>query len=157
MTHRNTSADRPTRMLAVSIAILAAILIAVPLASGAAGSPRTLNLVLPGTASRYVDVGPKGNSPGDYFLATGQVTNKVGGRRIGGLAGVWTLVSPAADDASFVLHLAQGTLYISGQIHHTAKTSLLRVAAGTGAFSGLHGTAVFRYLTDTSAALRITL
>src|SRR4051794_4032902 len=72
----------------------AAALIVAATAAGA-GSPKTFSVYLPGTKSTYVDVGRHGYSPGDYFLATGQLLTRAGGEQIGGLAGVWTLRSPA--------------------------------------------------------------
>jgi hypothetical protein len=86
-----------------------------------------------------------------------QILDDVGGSRIGGLAGIWTLVSPASDKASIAVHLARGTLYVDGSIRHTAKQSVLRVRGGTGAFRGASGTATFRYLGETSAAFHFAL
>lgn len=127
-------------------------------ATGTASQGRdAFDVVLPKTTSKYVDIGRKGYSPGDYFLSTGPVLAKVGGERIGGLAGIWTLVSPASDDASIAIHLSRGTLYVDGSIRHTAKQSVLRVRGGTGAFLGARGTATFRYLSETSGAMHVSL
>jgi hypothetical protein len=139
-----------------AIAALAAAATALALVgASSATTPKTLDVVLPKTNSTYVDVGRKGYSPGDYFLATGAVLDKVGGARIGGLAGVWTLVSPAADTTSITLRLPRGTLYVDGRIRHAAKRSVLRVNGGTGAYDGASGTATFRYLSETSGAIHI--
>ena len=140
-------------------ATLAAVAVAltVCMTSSGATAKRTFDIVVPGTKSTHVDLGAKGDSPGDYYLATGLVLDKVGGKRIGGLAGVWTLVSPAADKASMTISLQKGSIYVDGQIHHAAKTSVLRVAGGTGAFRDARGKAVFRYLTETSASLHFEL
>jgi hypothetical protein len=142
-----------------AFAALASIAAALSLVgvTAAAGSSKTLDIVLPKTNSTYIDTGKKGYSPGDYFLARGPVLDKVGGERIGGLVGVWTLVSPAADTASIVIRLPQGNVYVDGQVHHAAKRSLLQVRGGTGAFRGAKGTATFRYLTETSGAIHFAL
>jgi hypothetical protein len=142
-----------------AFAALASIAVALTLvgATSASSGSRTLDIVLPKTKSAFVDTGKKGYSPGDYFLATGAVLDKVGGKRIGGLVGVWTLVSPAADKASIVIRLPNGIVYVDGQIRHTAKQSLLQVRGGTGAYRGAKGTAAFRYLTETSGAMHFTL
>ena len=66
-------------------------------------------------------------------------------------------ICSAADDASIALHLEQGTIYIDGRMRHTSKTSILRVVGVTGAYDRAHGKVVFRYLTETSAALQIAI
>jgi hypothetical protein len=65
--------------------------------------------------------------------------DKVGGTRVGEVAGVWTLVSPVADDASITLHLQRGTIYVDGRIRHDAKASTLRVVGGTDAYDHARG------------------
>jgi hypothetical protein len=142
-----------------SIPMLAAVAAASIVASAAqaAQGERSFEVVVPKTNSTYVDTGRKGYTPGDYFLATGAVLAKTGGPRVGGLAGVWTLVSPAADKASIAVHLARGTVYVDGRIRHTAKQSVLEVLGGTDAFRGARGTATFRYLSETSASIRFEL
>jgi hypothetical protein len=144
-----------TKALALLASIAAASILA---GSGTAAAPaKQFDVVLPKTNSTYVDTGKKGYTPGDYFLATGPLLDRVGGARIGGLVGVWTLVSPAADKASITIHLERGTLYVDGVIRHTAKQSVLRVVGGTDAFAGAHGTAALRYLTETSGAVHVSL
>jgi hypothetical protein len=147
------------KALSTTIPVVAAVVAASVVASAAqAGKGGTsFDVVLPKTNSTYVDTGKKGYTPGDYFLATGPVLAKTGGPRVGGLAGVWTLVSPAADKASIAIHLARGTVYVDGRIRHTAKQSVLEVLGGTDAFRGARGTATFRYLSETSASIRFEL
>ena len=125
--------------------------------AGTAAGDKKLDLVLGPTKSVHVDVGTKGYSRGDYFPARGPVRAKVGGKRIGSLAGIWTIVSPAGDDVSLVIHLADGNLHVDGRVNHSAKPSVLRVVAGTGAYEGAQGTATFSYLTETLGALRVEL
>ena len=138
--------------------LLAAIAVAAMLAAvGTAANGSTFDIVMPKTKSTYVDTGKKGYSPGDYFLATGPVLDKVGGKRIGGLAGVWTLVSPAADTTSMTIRLPHGNVYVDGQIRHAAKQSVLSVRGGTGAYQDARGTATFRYLTETSGAIHFAI
>ena len=144
------------RLFLRALAAAAATMTLAATAAGA-GSPKTFSVYLPGTKSTYVDVGRKGYSPGDYFLATGRLLSRAGGARIGGLAGVWTLRSPAADDASITLRLPQGTLFVAGRIHHTAKSSTLRVTGGTDSYAGARGVAVLRYLSETTAEIGFAL
>jgi hypothetical protein len=144
-----------SRVGAALVALAAALSLAA--AAPAAHGARSFDVVLPKTNSTYVDTGRKGYTPGDYFLATGPVLAKVGGPRIGGLAGVWTLVSPAADKASVAIHLADGTVYVDGRIRHAAKQSVLQVRGGTDAFRNARGTASFRYLSETSALIHFDL
>ena len=117
----------------------------------------TIHLKLPGTKSSYVDLGRKGYSAGDYFVTTGRVLDLPSGKPAGRIGGVWTIISRAADNASFDLGLAHGTLIVNGRIVHAAKQSVLEVVAGTGAYAGAHGTLTFRYLSETTAALDIRL
>jgi hypothetical protein len=142
-----------------ALATLAALGAALSLAgtSSAASTSRSFDVVLPKTKSTYVDQGKKGYSPGDYFLATGPVQGTVGGKRIGGLAGVWTLLSPAADAVSIAIRLPNGIVYVDGQLRHTAKQSVLQVRGGTRGYRGAKGTATFRYLSETSGAIHFAL
>ena len=141
------------------IRTLALVVVALAGASAASATPPStvIHLKLPGTTSRYVDLGPKGYSGGDYFLTTGHVVDRATGRRAGRLGGIWTIISRAADNASFDLGLAHGTLIVNGRISHAARQSVLDVAGGTGAYAGARGTVVFRYLSQTTAALDIRL
>jgi hypothetical protein len=138
--------------LAASLAIAAA---AVPLATAA--SPAVIRLQLPGTKSTYVDLGPKSYSPGDYFLSSGLLVDPATHKQVGQIGGVWTILSRKADHATFDLGLAAGTIFVSGQIQHTAPTSTLQVTGGTGAYRDSHGTVTFRYLSETTAALDVRL
>ena len=138
------------------IAVLAVALIT-SVAAGANTKSTTIHLELPGTKSSYVDLGPKGYSSGDYFLTTGHLLDRTTGKPAGRLGGVWTILSRAADNASFDLGLARGTLIVSGRIVHTAKQSVLEVAGGTGFYARARGTVTFRYLSQTTAALDIQL
>jgi hypothetical protein len=156
---RREAPDTKETLMSKAFALVAALAAATMLATVSSGAtkPATIDLVLPKTKSTYVDTGAKGYTRGDYFLATGPVLHTVGGERIGGLAGVWTLLGPTADNASITIHLDAGTLFVDGRIRHQAKTSVLRVLGGTRAYAGAHGTATFRYLSETSAALRIEI
>lgn len=136
-----------------------AVAVAFTCVASASASPRStvIHLKLPGTTSSYVDLGPKGYSGGDYFLTTGRVVDRATGRPAGRLGGVWTIISRAADNASFDLGLARGTLIVEGRIVHAARQSVLDVVGGTGSYAGVRGTVVFRYLSETTAALDIRL
>jgi hypothetical protein len=112
---------------------------------------------LPGTKSQYVDTGAGGYSRGDYFLARGALMNHDGRTRIGGLAGIWTLLSPSADDASIMFHLNRGTIYVDGKVRHTKPQSVLRIAGGTGRYADATGRAVFTYLSETTAQVTFTV
>jgi hypothetical protein len=123
----------------------------------AASQGGSFEVYLPGTKSVYVDTGAKGYSPGDYFLARGAVLGGEHGPRIGGLVGIWTLRSAAADDASITFHLTRGTIYVDGRVRHTAPQSVLRIVGGTGRYANAHGRAVFRYLSETTGSVRFEL
>lgn len=138
------------------IAVFASTL-ATSAAAGATPRTTTIHLKLPSTKSSYVDLGRKGYSGGDYFLSTGRLLDLATGKPAGRLGGVWTILSRAADNASFDLGLAHGTLIVNGHIVHAAKQSVLTVTGGTGSYAGAHGTVTFRYLTQTTAALDVRL
>jgi hypothetical protein len=146
------SKRRLVSILAASVAVAAVV---VPLATGA--SPSVIRLQLPGTTSTYVDLGPKGYSSGDYFLSSGRLVDPATLKQLGRIGGVWTILSRNADHATFDLGLAAGTIFVSGQIHHTTPTSTLEVTGGTGAYRGRHGTVTFRHLNETTAALDVRL
>jgi hypothetical protein len=135
----------------ILVAAVAAALVPVAHAAPA----KTLHLELPGTKSTYVDLNRKGYSPGDYFLSSGRLLDRSTHKRVGRLGGVWTILSRKADHATFDLGLADGTIFVSGRINHTAPRSTLGVTGGTGAYRGRHGTVTFRYLSETTAALDV--
>ena len=141
----------------MSTRILVATLAAAALAPAAQAAPATLHLELPGTRSTYVDLNRKGYSAGDYFLSTGRVLDRATRRPAGLLGGVWTILSRKADHAAFDLGLAKGTIFVSGRIDHTARSSTLSVTGGTGSYRSSHGTVTFRYLSETTAALDVRL
>jgi hypothetical protein len=126
-------------------------------AAPAAKHTTSFTVFMPGTKSQFIDIGAGGYSPGDYFLARGAVMNHAGGIRIGGLAGIWTLLSPAADDASVMFHLKRGTIYIDGKIQHQKPRSVLRIAGGTGRYADATGQAVFTYVSETTATVTFTI
>jgi hypothetical protein len=134
-----------------------AVALATATAAGANTTTTVIHLKLPATKSSYVDLGPKGYSSGDYFLTTGRLLDRTTGNPAGRLGGVWTILSRAADNASFDLGLAHGTLIVNGHITHAAKQSVLTVTGGTGSYTGAHGTVAFRYLSQTTAALDVRL
>lgn len=138
--------------------ILLAALAAAALSPAAQAAPvKALHLELPGTRSSYVDLNRKGYSAGDYFLSSGRLLDRASHRPAGRLGGVWTILSRRADHATFDLGLAGGTIFVSGRIVHAAPSSTLAVTGGTGVYSGRHGTVTFRYLSQTTAALDVTL
>src|SRR5262245_36907769 len=100
--------------LFIAAAAATAALAAAPLASAAQGP--AIHLKLPGTKSQYVDLGAKGYSEGDYFLATGRLQDASSGKPAGRLAGLWTILSPAADHVDINLGLNAGTIFATGQI-----------------------------------------
>lgn len=142
---------------AIALIALAALALSVASAS-ASGSGRVVDLVVPKTKSTFdTDLGAKGYSPGDYFLVAAPVLDRVGGKRVGGLVGVWTIVSPQADDVSMTIHLQKGNVSLQGKIWHYRKQSQFRIVGGSGSYSGARGTATLRYLTETSVAVHIEL
>jgi hypothetical protein len=126
-------------------------------AAPAAKRTTSFTVFLPGTKSQYVDTGAGGYSRGDYFLARGALMNHDGGTRVGGLAGIWTILSQAADDASIMFHLKRGTIYVDGRVRHTTPQNVLRIAGGTGRYADASGRAVFEYLSDTTAQVTFTV
>jgi hypothetical protein len=143
---------KPRPFIAVLVAALAT-----SAAAGANTKATVIHLKLPGTKSSYVDLGPKGYSGGDYFLTTGRLLDRTTGKPAGRLGGTWTILSRAADNASFDLGLTHGTLIVNGHIVHAAKQSVLTITGGTGTYVEAHGTVTFRYLSQTTAALDIQL
>src|SRR5262245_50139762 len=122
-----------------------------------ASDMQTIHLKLPGTKSTYVDLGAKGYSEGDYFLASGRLLNAADGKKAGRLGGIWTILSPAADHVDANLGLTAGTIFVTGQISHADPASTLTVTGGTGRYRNAHGTVTFRYLSETTAGLDVQL
>lgn len=141
--------------------VITALVVATVLAATAqvasSSSSRTIRLDLPGTKSTYVDLNRKSYSPGDYFMSTGRLLDASTHKQVGRLGGVWTILSRAADNATFDLGLAGGTILVSGHIVHAAPKSVLAVTGGTGRYNGARGTVRFRYTSETTAELDVRL
>jgi hypothetical protein len=118
-------------------------------------SATLIQLKLPHTTSTYVDLGRKGYSAGDYFLSSGRLLDAATSKPAGRLGGIWTILSRQADHVTIDLGLDSGTLFVTGQIRHTAPRSALTIAGGTGRYSSARGTVVFRYTSQTTAALDV--
>ena len=131
----------------IPILVLAALIGAAALAASASAGdgPRTMTLSTPfdGGKSRQVDVGKRGFSAGDTFTVTGQpVSDEAGGRRVGSLDAMETVVSRLHDGTASMaatLRLADGTIHGAGIIRHTDAPSRLPVTGGTGAYAGARG------------------
>jgi len=141
----------------IVLTLLAATALLAASAQIALSSNAVIRLELPSTKSTYVDLNRKGYSAGDYFLSSGRLLNMSTHKPAGRMGGVWTILSRAADNATFDLGLASGTIFVSGHIVHAAPKSTLTISGGTGRYAGAQGTVTFRYLSQTSAELDVRL
>jgi hypothetical protein len=109
------------------------------------GTTKTIHVIQPASAVfTNVDVGPTGDSPGDYVVITSPFLNPATHQRVGSGAVVCTLVkvtptfpSQCVGTASF----AAGDITIQGIFRTvTGKGNVLAVTGGTGAYRTAHGT-----------------
>jgi hypothetical protein len=141
---------------AVLAAVGAVVLITVGLMSFASASSssssttsssttKTIHVIQPNSAVfTNVDVGPTGESPGDYVVITSPFLSPATHQKVGSGAVVCTLVkvtptfpSQCVGTASF----AAGDITLQGIfLTVTGKANVLAVTGGTGAYRTAHGT-----------------
>jgi hypothetical protein len=109
------------------------------------GTTKTIHVIQPASAVfTNVDVGPTGDSPGDYVVITSPLLSPATHQRVGSAAAVCTLVkvtptfpSQCVGTGSF----SAGDITIQGIFRSvTGKANVLAVTGGTGAYRTAHGT-----------------
>jgi len=77
--------------------------------AGSAGPSGTIRLYEHDTSQAQIDLGDKGESPGDQFVFAGDVFDRKGGKKLGRLGGLCTTVSPTETFcvSNFKLHGGQ--------------------------------------------------
>ena len=152
---------------AVLAAVGAVVLITVGLMSFASASSssssttsssttKTIHVIQPASAVfTNVDVGPTGDSPGDYVVVTNPFLSPSTHQKVGSGAVVCTLVkvtptfpSQCVGTASF----AAGDITLQGIfLTVTGKANVLAVTGGTGAYRTAHGTVTVTILNSGAA------
>lgn len=89
------------------------------------------------TRGRYIDVGPQGESPGDYFVFEGRLLQK--GEQVGRdsgrcLAGVRTFTCEATASLD-----GRGKIVVGGTLFTDQRDFRLAVTGGTGAYKDARG------------------
>jgi hypothetical protein len=134
------------------------------LSSSAQGdTPRTIRVISVTTWSKYVDVAPKGDGPGDYVLMRDVLKNEIRqfGRRtgasIGSDSGRMTLTSKDVVSIDVTARLPGGTLRVKGTARPDQDGDIVfPVTAGTGAYSGMTGTVTLVSLSEDGNRARNT-
>ncbi|HEY0397495.1 MAG TPA: hypothetical protein VGF00_03865 [Acidimicrobiia bacterium] len=123
----------------------------------AAGTPvRTLRLYEHDTHQAQLDLGDKGDSPGDRFIYSGDLFDRKGGKNIGRAGGNCETVSTGAAHAESVctvnLILAGGELTGQGMANTAelfgGKTVPFAITGGTGVYRNARGTGTVTVPTD---------
>lgn len=104
---------------------------------------RTIVFTTPWTGGEqtYIDLGPAGQGPGDVFLIA-DLPVHVGGKRVGSLEGLETIVSDAHDGTvsqQVTLRLPGGNVMLEGVGRHDDASFRLAVVGGTGNFRTARG------------------
>ena len=112
----------------------------------AGNGPRTLTLSFPWDdhgKTRYIDLGKKGEGPGDLFLTSGvPVRDERTGRRVGEIDGFEVILSRAHNGTVFQsgsLNLRDGSIQGAGIIRHTDAEQAESLTGGTGAYANTRG------------------
>lgn len=117
--------------------------------SGAGGaSVRTLRFYEHDDQDVYLDLGDKGDSPGDRYTYAGNLFDRKGGKTIGRVAGVCEALSTGAAHAesactvNFVLaggEIVGGGLFKTAELFGGGKTLTFPLTGGTGIYRNIHG------------------
>jgi hypothetical protein len=112
----------------------------------AVNGPRTLTLSFPWDdhgKTRYIDLGKKGEGPGDLFLTSGvPVRDERTGRRVGEIDGFEVILSRAHNGTVFQsgsLNLRDGSIQGAGIVRHTDSDQAASLTGGTGAYINARG------------------
>jgi allene oxide cyclase-like protein len=132
------------------VAVVAALLGTVTLvssASAASGPSRKTIHVIQSESAVFtnVDVGPTGDSPGDYVVITGALLKPATNTEVGSVVAVCTLVKVTPTFPSQCVataSLSEGDIAAQGIFESvTGKANVLAVTGGTGAYRAARGTA----------------
>jgi hypothetical protein len=94
------------------------------------------------TSFHFVDLGPKGVSPGDETTFTKRVTN-LAGDTIGSSQGTCVVITavqnnPKSAECHSTFHLGQGTLQVDG-LDHLKEPQAFAIVGGTGRYRDAGG------------------
>ncbi len=105
----------------------------------ATGGPTKLHVIEHDTNDTTVDIGPKGDSPGDLAVFSSPVYNAANTKQIGHDSGtcVRTVVGKAYE-CSFTVFLPKGQISLEGPFYDNAD-SMLSITGGTGHYSNVRG------------------
>src|ERR1700704_392502 len=143
-------------MFAVAAALAAIIYAIGPNAN--AKSERTVQLFEPDTQQASLDLGGKGNNPGNLYVYAGDVFDHAGGSKLGRAGGYCMTMSGNAQDAGEVfctatLQLTGGQitgqgLFDAADLFAKGKALPFPITGGTGTYNGAHGWATVQVPPD---------
>jgi Dirigent-like protein len=134
------------RRLVVTVATVTALVAALA-APSPARTTKVIRLLSTTTQARYIDRGPKGESPGDAVVSSSRLVNAVAqfGRPKGALVGLdrgtYTLLKDRKTRLDGWATLPGGKIHVRGVARTLgAKASAVAVVGGTGDFASARGT-----------------
>jgi hypothetical protein len=148
-----------TALLAIfgAAAALAAIIYAVTPTAGATPD-KTVRLFEHDTQQASLDLGGKGNNPGNLYVFAGDVFDHAGGSKLGRVGGYCMTTSGNAQDAgevfctaTFQLTSGQITgqgLFSAADLFANGKTLPFPITGGTGSYRSAHGYATVQVPPD---------
>ena len=123
----------------------------------AGNGPRTLTLSFPWDdhgKTRYIDLGKKGEGPGDLFLTSGvPVRDERTGPQVSEIEQIEVILSRAHNGTVFQsgsLNLRDGSIQGAGIIRHTDAEQAESLTGGTGAYANTRGQMTVRVRTSRS-------
>jgi Allene oxide cyclase barrel like domain len=148
-----------TALLAIfaAAAVVAAIVYALTPTAGAT-QDKTLRLFEHDTQQASLDLGGKGNNPGNLYVYAGDVFDHAGGSKLGRAGGYCMTTSGNAQDAGEVfctatLQLTGGQitgqgLFDAADLFAKGKALPFPITGGTGTYNGAHGWATVQVPPD---------
>jgi len=130
-----------TSLAAVLASALTAGAIALGSGSGGISAPTTIHVIEHPVTDQVIDIGAKGDSPGDQLPFANPIFNAANDDRVGSDQGncIRASVKQGRWECMWTTFLHRGQITVEGPFRDAFPTTVLAVTGGTGAYSNARG------------------
>ncbi len=128
------------------VLFVSALAVTIGVASAASDitGPVTISVIEHPSHDKIIDIGAKGDSPGDMFMFHNQLFDETDTTLVGTDSGMCIREAPKQGiwECWWTITLADGQITAEGPFSDTADTDLFAVTGGTGIYENVRGSAV---------------